>query len=1211
MNRPLDHLTDALIDRYTRQGSGTALDTQDLGIEAHLADCESCLDRVLQAQRAHYGLLEADPVNQAPHPDCPDEQVLQELAARICSPEVASQAIQHAAHCDHCGPLLNRYLEEFSEELLPEDRVILNQLASGKPAWQERFVREHAVAIPEQRAKRSFFANLWPKQTGWWPKMALAGALAILVVGITTGHDLWTRYELYRAERLVAAAWSERRTIEVRLPSVPFARYDRIPIERAGEGGQELDYDRPALLKAKSEVAGKLQEGKQDPYLLQLEGRLSLLEGTARSLEKAQAAFDKARSQGLDTPSLKIDLAAGYFERDSKADHPNLQKTIDLLESVLKTPKVNNQDRLVAQFDLALAYEKTQAWDMAIEAWEQYLRADSSGPWADEAKVHLRNAKSKIPGPRQQGYQDPSFFLDHVSGSALQQDAEEYQDVALIKWLPDAVKDPGGNSRRAADKLADELAVRHSDPWLKDLLESIHARDLPAVQALSGAVRANHEGLYGQALRQSKAAATAFTLHRNTPGSLRARLEEIYALRSMLRGAECLEDADSLWNQVMIAKYHWLKAQLSLERAQCKNFQGELTEADRDTRRSLGIAKDSHFPVLILRIIGNSAGIKRLQGNREEAWQQGVEGLDLYWQTLYQNGERLDQFYAVMWQSARESGFLYAAESLLRHTIRLRESSENGVKKNSIREAMLHLKLANILAAQTEMIPQKGKTDEEQETDKALFLMKDIDESYVQDYLLTTKIERAELQLEAGNPQLALATLLPARKMVDRIEDNFFSLQFHKALGNISLKLNRLDDAAASYRLAIETAEAALGSLQEGGKRLQWIQATDESYRGMVRIFLDQGQSETALRMWEWYKSRPWIEGHVGNLSGFSKASWAVLQTEIGKAFQPASVETRLVYASFKDGLQIWIIKNNDVKSRWVAIQQEDFERSVRDFARQCATPNSDLKVVREQSRHLFNLALQPVTAELGTSPDVIVELDHPARELPMEALESPEGWYFGANYNIIYSPGMLMEKTLRVPGLAGIRSSMLLVDASQSSGTGYLPGVREEKETITELFPNARIMDSVNMTWANLRHSLPGSDIFTFVGHGKADGVGTDLMLNTKESLKARDFTPNLLRRPQLAVLSACSTGVGRENGMLDSDNLVHSFLSAGVPSVVASRWNVDSESTGRLISSFYRHLNKRESVAQSMSSARKEMLISKKHPYYWASFNVSGRAN
>jgi CHAT domain-containing protein len=117
--------------------------------------------------------------------------------------------------------------------------------------------------------------------------------------------------------------------------------------------------------------------------------------------------------------------------------------------------------------------------------------------------------------------------------------------------------------------------------------------------------------------------------------------------------------------------------------------------------------------------------------------------------------------------------------------------------------------------------------------------------------------------------------------------------------------------------------------------------------------------------------------------------------------------------------------------------------------------------------------------------------------------------------------------------------------------------------------------------------------------------------MLNGNLSLKARYFSPEILKRSRLAVLSACSTGVGRENGLLDTDNLVHSFLSAGVPSVIASHWNVDSASTGKLMSSFYEHLAKGESVAGSIHNARNEMLTNQSHPYYWAGFTLAGRAN
>jgi CHAT domain-containing protein len=110
---------------------------------------------------------------------------------------------------------------------------------------------------------------------------------------------------------------------------------------------------------------------------------------------------------------------------------------------------------------------------------------------------------------------------------------------------------------------------------------------------------------------------------------------------------------------------------------------------------------------------------------------------------------------------------------------------------------------------------------------------------------------------------------------------------------------------------------------------------------------------------------------------------------------------------------------------------------------------------------------------------------------------------------------------------------------------------------------------------------------------------------------LRAKDFGPDLFKRSQLVVLAACSGAIGRQNGLEDADNLVRAFLSDGVPSIIASHWNVDSSSTSQLMISFYRHLANHESVAQAMYNARIEILRTQAHPYFWAGFTLAGRAS
>ena len=120
-----------------------------------------------------------------------------------------------------------------------------------------------------------------------------------------------------------------------------------------------MDEVPPSLHDASGAANKNLQAANADPRWLQIQGRALLWESTPSSLEKAEKDFEKARAEGLATPSLEIDLAASYFERDSRAEHPNLQRTLNLLSEVLSKPNLSKDDQASALFNLAIAYEKT------------------------------------------------------------------------------------------------------------------------------------------------------------------------------------------------------------------------------------------------------------------------------------------------------------------------------------------------------------------------------------------------------------------------------------------------------------------------------------------------------------------------------------------------------------------------------------------------------------------------------------------------------------------------------------------------------------------------------------------------------------------------------------------------------------------------------------------------------------------------------------
>jgi CHAT domain-containing protein/tetratricopeptide (TPR) repeat protein len=119
-------------------------------------------------------------------------------------------------------------------------------------------------------------------------------------------------------------------------------------------------------------------------------------------------------------------------------------------------------------------------------------------------------------------------------------------------------------------------------------------------------------------------------------------------------------------------------------------------------------------------------------------------------------------------------------------------------------------------------------------------------------------------------------------------------------------------------------------------------------------------------------------------------------------------------------------------------------------------------------------------------------------------------------------------------------------------------------------------------------------------------------------------------LRGVDLAVLSACETGLGEEAGGEGLLGLQRAFQVAGAKSVVASLWKVDDDATRKLMARFYENLwrskqplGKLEALRQAQlwmvqSGVQRGLVLldeetkaqkpARTPPYYWAAFTLSG---
>lgn len=99
-------------------------------------------------------------------------------------------------------------------------------------------------------------------------------------------------------------------------------------------------------------------------------------------------------------------------------------------------------------------------------------------------------------------------------------------------------------------------------------------------------------------------------------------------------------------------------------------------------------------------------------------------------------------------------------------------------------------------------------------------------------------------------------------------------------------------------------------------------------------------------------------------------------------------------------------------------------------------------------------------------------------------------------------------------------------------------------------------------------------------------------------------------MKSANLVTLSACETALAKVQGGDDLVGLSRGFIYAGTPSLLATLWEVDDQSTALLMESFYKNwlkgMTKPEALRQAQTQLKK--MPQYQHPFYWAAFEMIG---
>jgi len=387
---PDEHLSPGELDAVLRQRSGAGTGTvgpEEVGMDrvnVHLITCHDCRELVEMhvEEEARLGQLKVQ--EQAPRrSECPEPDVWPSVAAGLGEEKESKELLQHAAICDHCGPLLRYWVSTFSSDVTEDEEKMLRELESSGPEWQESVARQ----LSEQRESwwRRWghrLADLYLRPFRWRNWILAGAAVAVVILLVIVQRQPST-------DRLLANAYTKQRTFELRIAGAEYG-----PIRMLQTAADRSPLDRPpALLEAEARVARGLAETPSNPDLLQAKGRAELLHWNYVS---AISAFNQAIAAKPDSQSLMTDLASAYFESAEANNRPGDYETaLNLLTKALAA----NPNDTVALFNRAVVLQKMSADDRAIEDWHRYLQLDSKSTWAPEAKRRLDEIESKRSKP--------------------------------------------------------------------------------------------------------------------------------------------------------------------------------------------------------------------------------------------------------------------------------------------------------------------------------------------------------------------------------------------------------------------------------------------------------------------------------------------------------------------------------------------------------------------------------------------------------------------------------------------------------------------------------------------------------------------------------------------------------------------------------------------------------------------------------------------
>lgn len=171
----------------------------------------------------------------------------------------------------------------------------------------------------------------------------------------------------------------------------------------------------------------------------------------------------------------------------------------------------------------------------------------------------------------------------------------------------------------------------------------------------------------------------------------------------------------------------------------------------------------------------------------------------------------------------------------------------------------------------------------------------------------------------------------------------------------------------------------------------------------------------------------------------------------------------------------------------------------------------------------------------------------------------------------------------------------------------------KKELESIRNNF-KGKYLENSEATFSNFKNNANQYSILHLSTHASSGDLETPASIKFYDQEVLYSELYNLNINPDLVVLSACETGIGKLYKAEGAMSIARGFQFAGAQNLLFSLWKVNDYTTSVFMTDFYKNVKKKVPYFEANTNAKiaflndKSIPNAKKSPYYWSSFVYYG---